>query len=221
MNKRCRRTGARTILGLLFALACHGAVAATEQQWIAAADAAVAFGRAQGLPISLLVEHGPDLPGHTPVGIRSGAGACTLVVSAAGNPTAERVAALIEPDLVDLFLEGAAVHEVGHCYRRLHGYPHDEHLPALVGWIAPVRAWFNRRVRTEEAFADLTTVAWAARYHPDRYAALLAAMQRLRTRFREPKHDTLAWLDAAARAGPQDAGGDLFVVAGENLSRTN
>ena len=156
----------KPLLGALLALACHGAGAATEQQWIAAADAAVAFGRAQGLPISLLVEHGPDLPGHTPVGIRSGDGACTLVVSAGGNPTAERVAALVEPDLV----------EVGHCYRRLHGYPHDEHLPALVGWIGPVRDWFNRRVCTEEAFADLTTVAWAARYHPERYAALLATL---------------------------------------------
>lgn len=210
----------KPVLGALLALACHAAGAATEQQWIAAADAAVAFGRAQGLPITLLVERGPDLPGHTPVGIRSRAGACTLVVSAGDNPTAERIASMIAPDLVDLFLEGAAIHEVGHCYRRLHGYPHDEHLPALLGWIGPVRAWFNRRVRTEEAFADLTTLAWAARYHPDRYAELLAALRGLRTRFREPKHDTLAWLDAAGDR-PGDPGGNVFAVASEMLPLKN
>ncbi|MGZ3183059.1 MAG: hypothetical protein ACXU8N_11520 [Telluria sp.] len=201
---------------LLAAQACH---AATEQQWIDAAQAAVAFGQQQGLPIKLLVESGDGLPGHTPVGIRNADGACTLVVSARDNPTAERVAAEIDPQLLDLFLEGAAVHEVGHCYRRLHGFPYGERLLPVVSWIGPVQTWFNRRVCTEEAFADLTTVAWAARFHRERYDALVAAIERVRTRFREPKHDTLPWLYAARIDGPADDGGDLFALVTARLAR--
>lgn len=202
-----------------FAVAGPAGAAATEAQWVAAATAAVAFGQAQGMPITLEVQSGDGLSGHTPVGIWSAKGRCTLVVSARDNPTADRVSAMIAPELLELFLAGAAMHEVGHCHRRLHGYPHNEKLLPVVAWIGPVKNWFNRRIRQEEAYADMTEVAWLARYHPAQYEAVLQEIVKVRTRFREPKHDTLPWLGLALAAGPRDDGKDLFAAADEHLSR--
>jgi hypothetical protein len=192
---------------------------ATEAQWIAAATAAVAFGQARGMPIELEVQRGAGLSGHTPIGIWSENGRCTLVVSARDNPTADRVSAMIDPAVLDLFLAGAAMHEVGHCHRRLRGFPHNEKLLPVVAWIKPLQRWMTRRVLTEEAYADMTEVAWLARYHPDQYAAVMREIVKVRTHFREPKHDTLPWLDLALAAGPQDDGQDLFLLADMHLSR--
>jgi hypothetical protein len=209
------------LCALLLALAGNAvqAAEASEAQWIAAAEKAVAFGRANGLAIALQVEQGNGLSGHTPIGIWNEAGRCTLVVSAAGNPTAARVTELVDTALLDIFLEGAAIHEVGHCYRRLHGYPANEKPLPIVAWIAPVRAWFVQRIRTEEVFADLTEVAWLARYYPTQYKAVVGEIVKVRTRFREPKHDTLAWLEIAQAEGPTDAPGDVFLQADKRLSR--
>ena len=132
----------KPLAALLLALAAGPAVAATpatEAQWIAAATAAVAFGKAEGMPIELVVQQGAGLSGHTPVGLQSEDGRCTLVVSARDNPTADRVSAMIDPALLELFLAGAAMHELGHCYRRLNGYPHNEKLLPIVAWIASRR----------------------------------------------------------------------------------
>ncbi len=193
--------------------------AATEAQWIAAAEQAVHYARGQGMPISLEVQAGNGLPGHTPIGISSEKGRCTLIVSARDNPTADKVSTMVAPELQDVFLAGAAMHEVGHCHRRLQGYPHNEKLLPLVSWITPVRDWFNRRVRTEEAYADMTTVAWIARHHPERFVPVVTTLLRLRTRFREPRHDTLPWLETALAEGPKDAEGNLFALADERMSR--
>ncbi|NHZ91586.1 hypothetical protein F2P45_21625 [Massilia sp. CCM 8733] len=209
------------LLPALLALAGPAATAApaTEAQWIAAATEAVAYGRAQGMPIALEIVDGNGLPGHTPVGLASENGRCTLIVSASNNPTADKLSSMIAPELLDTFLAGAAMHEVGHCHRRLNGYPHNEKLLPVVAWIGPVRDWFARRVRTEEAYADMTAVAWIARYHPERYTALVNEMLRVRTRFREPKHDTVALLERAIAEGPQDANENLFAQADERLNR--
>jgi hypothetical protein len=205
------------------ALACcapvQAAAPATESQWIAAAEKAVAFAQAQGMPISLEVQAGPGLSGHTPVGLWSENGHCTLIVSARGNPTADKVSAMVDPALLDLFLEGAAIHEVGHCHRRLNGYPHNEKLLPVVAWIGPVKSWFTRRILTEEAYADMTEAAWLARYHGARFAPLMQEIVKVRTRFREPKHDTLPWLELAMAQGPQDTGESLFLLADKHLSR--
>jgi hypothetical protein len=142
-----------------------------------------------------------------------------LVVSARANPTAERMAALVRPELLDLFLTGAAVHEVGHCYRRLHGYPHNERLLPLAARFSFVRRWFDRRVRTEEAFADMTEAAWLARFHPDQFGPMMDAIAQVRTRFLEPRHDTRAWLAQARRLGTAEAGADVFAQAGALLAR--
>ena len=213
MNKRL------AALALLAAAAwpAFAATAATEEQWIAAASAAVVFGQAQGLPIALEVQGGAGLSGHTPIGLQSENGRCTLVVSARANPTAERLSAMVEPALLELFLAGAAMHEVGHCYRRLAGYPHNEKLLPALAWIGPVKAWFARRVRTEEAYADMTEAAWLARYHPQQFSAVMKEVLKVRTRFLEPKHDTLAWIENAIAQGPQDDGQNLFLLADKHL----
>jgi hypothetical protein len=192
---------------------------ATEAQWIAAAGTALDYARAQGMPIRLQVEAGPGLPGHTPIGLMSEKGECVLVVSARDNPTADRVTSMVAPELQDLFLQGAAVHEIGHCHRRLNGYPHNEKLLPIVAWLKPVRDWFNRRVLTEEAYADMTEVAWLARYHPEHYPAVVEQIVKVRKRFREPRHDTLPWLDRALADGPSDRPGSLFAMAEQRLSR--
>jgi hypothetical protein len=209
--------------GAALALLCAGLPAAAagvdEEQWIAAARQAVTFGRAHGLDIVLEVERGNGLPGHTPIGVWNANGRCTLVVAARDNPTAGKLEAAVDPALLGLFLQGAAMHEVGHCYRRLNGHPHNEKLLPAVAWIAPLRHWFTRRIRTEEVFADMTAVAWLARYHPERYDAMLEQIQRVRRRFLEPKHDTLAWLDLARRDGAVDAGGNIFESAAHRMLR--
>lgn len=219
MNKALLRWCAG--LAILLGAAAHARAGkpATEAQWIAAGAEAVAYGQAQGLPISLDVQTGDGLPGHTPVGIASAGGRCTLIVSARNNPTADKVSSMIAPELLDLFLAGAAMHEVGHCHRRLQGYPHNEKLLPVVAWIAPVRDWFNQRVRTEEAYADMTTVEWVARHHPERFVPMVNEMLRVRMRFREPRHDTLPWLQTALADGPLDAKGSLFALVDERMSR--
>ena len=211
MSKRWRI--ACTALALSCASLPAAAAGASEQKWIAAARHAVAFGKAHGLDIVMEVEQGNGLPGHTPIGVWNDKGRCTLVVSVRDNPTARRLEAMIDPALLELFLKGAAIHEVGHCYRRLNGYPHNEKLLPVVAWIAPVRNWFTRRIRAEEVFADMTEIAWLARYHPEHYDAMLDQIQRVRRRFFEPKHDTLAWLDVARRDGPLDSAGNIFAMA--------
>jgi hypothetical protein len=203
----------------LLAAGAHAAQPASEAQWIAAANAAVEFGRAQGLPIDLEVETGPGLSGHTPIGIWSSNGRCTLIVSARGNPTAERVSAMIAPEQLDLFLAGAAMHEVGHCHRRLQGYPANAKLLPIVAWITPLRAWITQRIQTEEVYADMFEVAWLARYHPEHFASVMSEIVKVRTHFREPKHDTLPWLEIARAEGPKDDGRNLFQLAQQHQSR--
>jgi hypothetical protein len=214
--------GCWLLLALLFHDGARAAPEVSEARWVAAAESAVAFGRSQGLPIELQVQSGDQLSkGHTPIGIWSEDGKCTVVISVRDNPTAKRLTDQIDEDLVDLFLTGAAIHEVGHCYRRLNGYPHNEQLLPIVANIGPVRDWFNRRIRTEEAYADMYEVAWLARFHPGRFDAMVSQILRIRTYFREPKHDTLAWLEAARQEGPGDDGSDLFMLAGKRLARGN
>jgi hypothetical protein len=197
--------------------AANAAAPATEAQWIAAATSAVAFAQAEGLPITLEIAQGDGLPGHTPVGIASEGGRCTLLVSVRDNPTADKLSAMIAPELQDLFLTGAAMHEVGHCFRRLQGYPHNEKLLPIVAWIRPLSDWFARRVRTEEAYADMTEAAWLARFHPLQFDAVMNEVRKVRLRFREPKHDTLNWIDNAIVQGPSDSGQNLFLMAQAHL----
>ncbi len=220
MNKLYRAVGAVGAAVLLAAAAAAQAGApASEAQWIDAARQAVAYGQQRGMPIALEVEHGNGLPGHTPLGLASENGHCTLIVSVRDNPTADKLSAMIEPELLELFLAGAAMHELGHCHRRLQGYPHNEKLLPIVAWMAPVKAWFNRRVLTEEAYADMTEVAWLARYHPQQFVPMVQQIARVRARFREPKHDTLPWLEIALAEGPADSADDLFILADKRLSR--
>jgi hypothetical protein len=215
---RFKRCLGLALLALAAAEAVHAAEA-SEAQWIAAAEQAVAFGQQQGLPVTLLVEGGANLPGRTPIGLWTENGQCTLVVSARDNPTARKLSEMIAPELLELFLAGAAVHELGHCHRRLNGYPANQKLLPIAKQFAFIRNWFNRRVRTEEVFADMTEVAWLARYHPDKFDAMLRQIMQVRTRFLELKHDTLPWLDAALAEGPVDAGGDLFALAAVRSNR--
>lgn len=218
MNKHVATLALLSALVVLAAFALPaGAATASEAQWIAAASDAVAFGRVQGMPIDLEVERGAGLAGHTPIGLWSEGGRCTLVVSARDNPTAERVSAMVDPALLELFLAGAAIHEVGHCYRRLNGYPHNEKLLPVVAWIGPLKTWFERRVRTEEAYADMTEAAWLARYHPQQFFAVMNEVLKVRQRFCEPKHDTVAWLQNAIAHGPEDDGRNLFLLADKQL----
>ena len=219
MNKPVRQLAALLALAGACVAPLAAATVASESQWISAATRAVAFGQQHGMPIMLEVQSGPGLPGRTPIGLQSEAGMCTLVVSARDNPAADRLTAMIDPAALDLFLQAAAMHEVGHCHRRLAGFPHNERLVAPATWFRFARDWFVRRVRTEEAYADLTAVAWLARYHPDQYASVVGELARVRARYRDPRHDTLPWLTVALRDGPRDAGGDLFVLASKALSR--
>ena len=115
MNKAWRTALAGAALALLCASLPALAAEASEEQWIAAARHAVAFGKAHGLDIVMEVERGNGLSGHTPIGIWNENGRCTLVVSVRDNPTARRLEAMIDPALLEPLRRSLAATWVVRC----------------------------------------------------------------------------------------------------------
>jgi ADP-ribose pyrophosphatase YjhB (NUDIX family) len=133
-------------------------------------------------------------------------GRCKLVLTMRGNPDAQTALEGFDPTLVNLLREAMTAHEIGHCWRYVHGEWHT--LPAgftdsgaALSDAAPTAAARHamRQTRREEAFADLVGLAWIAARHPAHYAFVHAWFVDVRDEPTLPgsHHDTVAWLRLA------------------------
>jgi len=175
-----------------------------ENRWIRGVWPVVAFAKAEGLPLDVIVQPQPT-PGSAPLATAFIDGRCKLVLSTRGNAEAEATLDRIDPELLGATLELMAAHELGHCRRYLDGT--WQTLPA--GFTAPQpgegRAARSeayrgmRAARLEEGYADLVGLAWTWQRHRSRYERLHAWLLVERTRDLMPgsHHDTLAWVRLA------------------------
>ena len=191
-----------------------------EQRWLQAIAPVLAFARATGFPLDIIVQP-QALPGHTPLAMAFVAGRCKLVLSMRGNAAAQETLDAIPSELQGAALELMAAHELGHCERYLAGA--FARLPAgfqatepaagpstglglAVG--APQASAWSQALRREEGYADLVGLAWTRHRHPQLYTRLHAWLvaERSSDPARGSAHDTQAWLrlvrDGGALADP-------------------
>src|SRR5205814_5062124 len=122
-------------------------------------------------------------PGDAPLAMGFVDGRCKLVLAMRGNPEAENTLAQIEPALLVPVVEAMVAHELGHCWRYVHGAWRT--LPA--GFVDTSRddpatrdeelAQLRRdmrETRREEGYADLVGLAWTLSHHAAQYDAVYA-----------------------------------------------
>ena len=203
-----------------------------EQRWLQGIAPVLAFARATGYPLDVIVQP-QDTPEHTPLAVAFVGGRCKLVLSMRGNAAAQDTLDAIPPDLLGAALELMAAHELGHCERYLAGAfarppagfsaadtvagpPAGSRSGAGVGGgvragagaAAPGADAWSQALRREEGYADLIGLAWVRHRHPLLYPRLHAWL--VAERSSEPvlgsPHDTQAWLrlvrDGAELADP-------------------
>ncbi|MDN2702534.1 hypothetical protein O0881_11050 [Janthinobacterium sp. SUN100] len=212
------------LMSLLIALSPLPAVAAAsltdlEVRWLQAGQAVIAFARAQGLPIDIIVQP-QEAPGAVPLALGYAAGRCKLVLSLRGNAMADTVLQGVPPARDGLMIEAMTAHEIGHCQRYAQGDWHA--LPR--GFVEPLsrqRGKFTplaqelRETRREEAYADLVALAWMHGRHPGQYQQVLAWMRGVRAAGEavDGSHATQAWLALADGAGAFDDSASPFEQA--------
>ena len=176
----------------------------TELQWLKAGWPVVAYAKEQKLPLDISVL--PEAkPGDAPLAMGFVDGRCKLVLAMRGNPEAENTLAQIEPALLVPVVEAMVAHELGHCWRYVHGAWRT--LPA--GFVDTSRddpatrdeelAQLRRdmrETRREEGYADLVGLAWTLSHHAAQYDAVYAWFAKVRDDQPVPgaHHDTRAWL---------------------------
>ena len=174
-----------------------------ETRWLQAGQPVIAFARAQGLPIDIIVQP-QDAPGAVPLALGYEAGRCKLVLSLRGNAQADSVLQGVPPTRHGLMVEAMTAHEIGHCQRYAQGDWHA--LPR--GFVEPrsvqqgkltALAQELRETRREEAYADLVALAWMHGRHPGQHQQVLAWMRGVRASgdVAGGSHDTQAWLALA------------------------
>jgi hypothetical protein len=196
------RAIAAVALGLVAPQAHSGAeLTPTETRWLQLGKPVLGYALKQKLPLDVVVQP-TARPGEPPLTLGFVDGRCKLVMAMRGNPEAEATLEAIEPELLGAVVEAMTAHELGHCWRYVHGAWHS--LPA--GFAAEAREADEargtqlrremRETRREEGYADLVGLAWTAREHPALYARVHAWLAQLRDR--EPvaggHHDTRAWV---------------------------
>ena len=194
-----------------------------ETRWLQAGQPVIAFARAQGLPIDIIVQP-QDAPGAVPLALGYEAGRCKLVLSLRGNAQADSVLQGVPPTRHGLMVEAMTAHEIGHCQRYAQGDWHA--LPR--GFVEPrsrqqgkltALAQELRETRREEGYADLVALAWMHGRHPGQYAAVLAWMRGVRSSSNGSgevaggSHDTQAWLALADGEGVFDEAASPFAQA--------
>ena len=174
-----------------------------ETRWLQAGQPVIAFARAQGLPIDIIVQP-QDAPGAVPLALGYEAGRCKLVLSLRGNAQADSVLQGVPPTRHGLMVEAMTAHAIGHCQRYAQGDWHA--LPR--GFVEPrsrqqgkltALAQELRETRREEAYADLVALAWMHGRHPGQHQQVLAWMRGVRASgdVAGGSHDTQAWLALA------------------------
>jgi hypothetical protein len=208
----CKRMFAVALALASLPVAAGPALTDTESLWLRAGWPVIAYAKEQQLPLDIVVQPQAKA-GDAPLAMGFVDGRCKLVLAMRGNPEAEATLAPLAPALLPAIVEAMTAHELGHCWRYVHGAWHT--LPA--GFVDAVddpdpdtRLVELRRdmreTRREEAFADLVGLAWTARQHPQQYAQVHAWLEQVRADQPVPGsyHDTRGWVrlaqDAAAFA---------------------
>jgi hypothetical protein len=189
-----------------------------ETRWLRAGAPVIAYARQQGLPLDIVVE--PQArAGDAPLAMGFLKDRCKLVLAMRGNPEGEATLARIEPAMLQPVLEAMFAHELGHCWRYVHGAWHT--LPAgfvdasddsrLDQDLARV-VRDMRETRREEGYADLVGLAWIQWRHPTQYERVHAWLEQLRADVPMPgaHHDTRVWLKLARSPQSFDAVGTPF-----------
>lgn len=182
-----------------------------ETRWLRAGQPVIAFARAQGLPIDIIVQP-QDAPGAVPLALGYEAGRCKLVLSLRGNAQADSALQGVPAARQGMMIEAMMAHEIGHCQRYAQGDWHAlprgfvEPLGRQRGKLTPL-AQELRETRREEAYADLVALAWMHARHPGQYPDVLAWMRGVRAvgsgagggagRDAGGSHATQAWLALA------------------------
>ena len=216
------------LMSLLIAFSPLPAVAAAqltdlETRWLQAGQPVIAFARAQGLPIDIIVQP-QDAPGAVPLALGYEGGRCKLVLSLRGNAQADSVLQGVPPARQGLMMEAMTAHEIGHCRRYAQGDWHA--LPR--GFVEPrsrqrgklaALAQELRETRREEGYADLVALAWMHGRHPGQYQDVLAWMRGVRAAGEAAgggvgsSHATQGWLALADGAGAFDGAVSPFEQA--------
>ena len=87
-----------------------------ETRWLQAGQPVIAFARAQGLPIDIIVQP-QDAPGAVPLALGYEAGRCKLVLSLRGNAQADSVLQGVPPTRHGLMVEAMTAQDIGQCQR--------------------------------------------------------------------------------------------------------
>ncbi|MCM2567476.1 hypothetical protein [Janthinobacterium kumbetense] len=211
-------------MSLLIALSPLPAVAAAsltdlEVRWLQAGQPVIAFARAQGLPIDIIVQP-QEAPGAVPLALGYAAGRCKLVLSLRGNAQAEGILQDVLPARQGVMIEAMTAHEIGHCQRYAQGDWHAlprgfvEPRSMQRGKLTPL-AQELRETRREEGYADLVALAWMHARHPGQYKEVLAWMRGVRAAGEavDGSHATQAWLALADGAGAFDDSASPFEQA--------
>ncbi|MED5616712.1 hypothetical protein [Janthinobacterium sp. P210005] len=211
-------------MSLLIALSPLPAVAAAsltdlEVRWLQAGQPVIAFARAQGLPIDIIVQP-QEAPGAVPLALGYAAGRCKLVLSLRGNAQAEGILQDVLPARQGVMIEAMTAHEIGHCQRYAQGDWHAlprgfvEPRSMQRGKLTPL-AQELRETRREEGYADLVALAWTHARHPGQYQEVLAWMRGVRAAGEavDGSHATQAWLALADGAGAFDDSASPFEQA--------
>jgi hypothetical protein len=211
------------VAGVALAWASSPAAAAdltsTELRWLRGGWPVVAYARAAGMPLDVVVQPQPT-PELPPLALAFVDGRCKLVLSMRGNPEAQATLERIPPELLAATLELMAAHELGHCRRYLDGAWYGVPAgfsPAVPAGLSEAESEAYRNetaARREEGYGDLVGLAWTAARHPQLYARLHAWLVAERSQDRVPgsPHDTLAWLRLAADASTWAANPTLFAA---------
>lgn len=189
---------------------------ALETRWLQAGAPVIAYARAQGLPLDIVVQP-QDAPDAVPLALGFANGRCKLVLSMRGNAQAEAVLAAVPAGQHGLLIEAMTAHEIGHCQRYAQGDWHQ--VPAGFVDVRPQRlarpelAQEQTATRREEGYADLVALAWVHGHHQGSYGAVLGWMNAVRTGMAGGSHDTAAWLALAADDKVFDVAGTPFEQA--------
>ncbi|MDN2708579.1 hypothetical protein O0880_03990 [Janthinobacterium sp. SUN118] len=192
---------------------------ALETRWLQAGQPVIAFARAQGLPLDIIVQP-QEAPGAVPLALGFEAGRCKLVLSLRGNAQAEAVLRGVPPARQGAMVEAMTAHEIGHCRRYAQGDWHA--LPR--GFVEPPSmqrgklkrlAQELRDTRREEGYADLVALAWMHGRHPEHYQEVLAWMRGVRASGGGVggSHATQAWLALAENGAEFDGAASPFEQA--------
>lgn len=178
---------------------------ALEMRWLKAGTPVLNFAKSLKLPVDIIVQP-ESKPTDVPLAMGFVDGRCKLVLSMRGNANVEGILATLPLTQRPAAIEAMMAHEMGHCWRYLHGVWHQ--LPAGMVEAAPGRG--ERRelsleqkqmaeTRREEGFADLVGLAWTLEHHPEQYEQVYRWFEQLRQDQSTSGgyHDTRAWIRLA------------------------